>query len=77
MNEAYQKNTKVQWDWGDGTAEGYIREVFREKITKKIKGTKVTRNGSDDDPAYLIEQQDGTKCLNCTRKFVKAHHDFT
>jgi hypothetical protein len=72
MNEAYQKNTKVQWDWGDGTAEGYIREVFREKITKKIKGTKVTRNGNDDDPAYLIEQQDGDKVLKLHSEIRKS-----
>ncbi|MBA3967950.1 MAG: DUF2945 domain-containing protein [Nitrospirales bacterium] len=72
MNEAYQTNTKVQWDWGDGTAEGYIREVFREKITKKIKGTKVTRNGSDDDPAYLIEQQDGDKVLKLHSEIRKS-----
>ena len=63
MKDAYQTNTKIQWDWGDGTAEGYIREVFREEVTKTIKGTKVTRNGSDNDPAYLIEQEDGDKVL--------------
>lgn len=72
MNDAYQTNTKVQWDWGDGTAEGYIREIFREKITKIIKGTKVTRNGSDDDPAYLIEQQDGDKVLKLHSEIRKS-----
>ena len=51
MSETYKTNTKVQWDWGNGTAEGYIREVFREKVTLTIKDTEVTRNGSDEDPA--------------------------
>ena len=63
MSEAYHTNTKVQWDWGDGTAEGYIRGVFREKTTRTIKGAQVTRNGSTDDPAYLIEQHDGDEVL--------------
>lgn len=63
MSDAYQTNTKVEWSWGDGTAEGYTREVFREKTTRTLKGTKVTRNGSDGDPAYLIEQLDGDKVL--------------
>lgn len=72
MSQAYQTNTKVQWDWGNGVAEGYIREVFREKITKTINGTKVTRNGSDLDPAYLIEQQDGDKVLKSHSEIRKS-----
>ncbi len=72
MHEAYQTNTKVQWDWGDGTAEGNVREVFREEITKTIKGTKVTRNGSDDNPAYFIEQLDGDKVLKLHSEIRKS-----
>lgn len=72
MKETYQTNTKVQWDWGDGTAEGYVREVFREEITRIIKGTEVTRNGSDDDPAYLIEQQDGDSALKLHSEVRKS-----
>ncbi len=30
---------------------------------QKIKGNEVTRNGTQDNPAYLIEQKDGTKVL--------------
>jgi len=72
MSEAYQTNTKVQWDWGNGVAEGYIREVFREEVTKTLKGTKVTRNGSDHDPAYIIEQQDGDKVLKLHSEIRKS-----
>ncbi|WP_418317146.1 DUF2945 domain-containing protein [Piscinibacter sakaiensis] len=63
MADAYPTNTKVQWDWGGGTGEGYVRGVFREKVSEVLKGSKVTRNGSDQDPAYLIEQDDGDKVL--------------
>lgn len=63
MSKAYQTNTKVRWQWGKGSAEGYVRGVFREKTTKTIKGSEITRNGSDDDPAYLIEQADGDQVL--------------
>jgi len=72
MKKAFQTNTKVQWSWGNGTGEGYIREVFREKITKIIKGSDVTRNGSDDDPAYSIEQADGDKVLKLHSELEKA-----
>ena len=63
MTESYQTNTKVQWEWGKGTAQGYVREIFREKVSRQLKGSEVTRNGSDADPAYLIEQADGDEVL--------------
>lgn len=53
----------VAWDWGNGTATGKVTEIYDQKITKEIKGTQVTRNGTQDNPAYLIEQEDGTKVL--------------
>lgn len=72
MSEAYQTNTKVEWDWGEGTAEGYVREIFRETITRTMDGSEVTRNGSDDDPAYLIEQQDGDEVLKLHSEVRKS-----
>ena len=63
MTDAYQTNTKVRWNWGNGTADGYVRGVFREKITRTIKGSEVTRDATDDNPAYLIEQDDGDEVL--------------
>ena len=72
MSEAFQTNTRVAWDWGDGVAEGYTREVFREKVTRTIKGTEVTRNGSDDDPAYLIEQKNGEQVLKLHSEIRKG-----
>ena len=58
---------RVVWDWGSGTASGKIVERFCAKVTRTIKGTEVTRNASDDTPAFLIEQDDGDRVLkSCT-----------
>ena len=59
----YQTGQTVTWKWGDGHAKGEIAEIFKSKVTKTIKGTEVTRDASNDDPAYLIEQEDGDKVL--------------
>ncbi len=53
----------VTWKWGQGTASGTIRERFEDKVTRTIKGSEITRNGSSEEPAYLIEQDDGDKVL--------------
>ncbi|EEB83595.1 DUF2945 domain-containing protein [Roseobacter sp. GAI101] len=57
------KGTKVEWNWGQGTASGKVKEVFTESVTRTLKGNEVTRDGSDDTPAYLIEQEDGDEVL--------------
>lgn len=63
MSKPYAVNTIVSWKWGDGSAEGKVKEVFTEKVTRTIKGNEVTRNADDDNPAYLIEQDDGDRVL--------------
>ena len=55
--------TKVKWSWGSGTAEGKVTETYDHEISKTLKGSKVTRKGSADDKALLIEQEDGTEVL--------------
>ncbi len=54
---------RVEWDWGNGTGQGTVRNTYTRKITRSIKSTDVTRNGSDDDPALFIEQGDGDEVL--------------
>jgi hypothetical protein len=53
----------VRWKWGQGTASGTIRERFHDKVSRTIKGTEVTRNATEEEPAYLIEQADGDRVL--------------
>ncbi len=61
--KSYSKGTQVRWKWGNGTASGKIVQIFTDDVTKTIKGTDVVRNASSDDPAYLIEQDDGDQVL--------------
>ncbi len=53
----------VGWDWGQGRATGTVQSVFEEKTTRTIKGSEVTRNGTSDDPALYIKQEDGDAVL--------------
>ncbi|MCA9260102.1 MAG: DUF2945 domain-containing protein [Planctomycetales bacterium] len=53
----------VKWKWGQGWGRGTIVERFTEKVTRHISGSDVTRNASDDEPAFLIEQEDGDRVL--------------
>jgi hypothetical protein len=63
MADKYSKGTEVKWKWGSGFGRGKVTEQFTEKITRRISGTEVTRNASTNEPAYLIEQDDGDEVL--------------
>ena len=67
-----RKGTQVKWSWGNGTAEGKVQETHSEKITRTIEGSKVTREGSEDDKALVIEQEDGTTVLKLQSEVERA-----
>ena len=67
-----QTGEKVKWTWGNGTAVGEVEEMHTKRITRTIKGSEVTRNGSDDDPALEIKQDDGTTVLKLASEVSKA-----
>lgn len=62
-SNSFQTNQYVEWSWGNGTGCGQIEERFERKVTRTLQGSEVTRDGSEDDPAYLIKQDDGDKVL--------------
>ena len=68
----YSKGDKVEWNWGNGTGTGKVDDVFKEKVSRKIDGNEVTRNADDDNPAYLIKQDDGGQVLKSESELSKA-----
>lgn len=72
MADKHNVGSKVEWDWGNGTATGKVRESFTERVTRTIKGSEITRNADDDNPAYVIEQDDGSQVLKSHSEVRKA-----
>ena len=64
--------SKVEWDWGKGTATGKILESFTEPVECTIKGSKIKRHADAENPAYLIEQDDGARVLKGHSELRKA-----
>lgn len=63
---------KVTWQWGEGSAEGKVVKRYTQKITLTLKGTDVTRDASEDCPAYRIEQADGDEVLKSASEIERA-----
>lgn len=59
----FSEGDTVKWSWGDGQAKGDVQSIFAEKTTRTIQGSDVTRNGTSDNPALYIKQEDGDAVL--------------
>ena len=66
----YPNGSYVTWKWGQGKAEGKVVASYNHLVSREIKGTTVTRSGSADDPAYLIQQKDSSEV-------IKLHSELT
>lgn len=67
-----QKGSQVKWKWGNGEAEGKVKESYSEKVTKTIDGSEITRDGEEGNKALLIEQEDGSQVLKLESEVEKA-----
>ena len=68
----FRVGSKVEWDWGKGTATGKVAESFSDPVERTIKGATVKRNADTENPAYLIEQEDGDRVLKSHSELRKA-----
>lgn len=67
-----QKGSNVSWKWGNGQAEGKVKETYSEEVTKTIDGSEITRKGEEGNKALLIEQEDGSQVLKLESEVEKA-----
>lgn len=63
MANSFRVGQAVSWQWSGSAAHGKVTERFDRRVQRTLKGSKIVRNGSKDDPAYLVEQEDGAKAL--------------
>lgn len=72
MAKAHAVGSTVSWTWGQGKAKGKVADVFKRRVQRTIKGAKITRNGSEKNPAYLVEQSDGGRALKSHSELESA-----
>lgn len=60
---SFKKGQHVSWHFGTGTAHGTIADRFERRVSRTIKGKRIVRVGTPDNPAFLVEQADGGRAL--------------
>lgn len=71
-SNAFRKGQQVQWNWGNGEGRGQVKERFERRVERTLRGSEITRNGSEDNPAYLIEQEDGDEVFKLGSELEEA-----
>lgn len=67
----FRVGSKICWKWAGRPIEGHVRDVFRESVTRTIKGAKITRHGTPSNPAYLVESVSGNLALKLGTELSK------
>ncbi len=63
MAKPFKMHTKVQWKWLGGLICGVVQEVHLSPTAKLLKGKLIKRNGSPENPAYLVRSDAGNFAL--------------
>ncbi len=61
--KSYKRNEDVQWKWLGRFIEGQVKEVYFEPTVQVIKSKSIKRNGSKENPAYLVQSKAGNIAL--------------
>ncbi|GAA1389310.1 hypothetical protein GCM10009613_28060 [Pseudonocardia kongjuensis] len=72
MTRKFAKGTRVAWNWGNGRPEGTVADWATDRIERTINGSVQSRNGTEDNPAYVLEQDDGQTVLKLHSELEKA-----
>ena len=62
----------VAWQWGNGLAQGVVKEVRAERTEVVSKGTTVVRNGTPDNPALIIDHESGNPVVKLQSEVQKT-----
>lgn len=63
MAQTFRTGTRVRWNWGQGVGRGRIADRFERHVERTIEGALIRRNGSPEDPAFLIDTDNGGQVL--------------
>lgn len=72
---AIRSGTRVRWKWGSSWAKGTVDEVHHDDVERTTKGERIRRHGTDDNPAYVIRQDNGTVVLKLASEVERADGD--
>lgn len=72
MIEGFRRGMRVKWNWGQGVGRGRVAERFDRHVEKTIEGALIRRNGTANNPAYLVQTDSGGEVLKLASELSRA-----
>ena len=63
MSHYFRTGQKISWSWGAHRVHGKVVERFERRVQRTIEGARIVRIGTADNPAYLVETDEGKRAL--------------
>ncbi|WP_026379601.1 hypervirulence associated TUDOR domain-containing protein [Afifella pfennigii] len=72
MGQRFFKGQRVEWRWGEGRSKGRVIEIYTAPVKRSIEGHAITRPADEENPAYLIEQDDESRVLKSQNELLRV-----
>lgn len=72
---SFKKGDYVAWKWANGMGHGTIESIHAERTTIESKGKMIVRNGTDDNPAVVINDHNGVTVLKKASELEQTTKD--
>lgn len=63
MKKVFTKGDKIQWNWMGHAVKGVVKQIYFKPVVKTFRGTEFKRNGTKENPAYLVQSEAGSEVL--------------
>ncbi len=63
LPEPFRIGEKIKWRWMGRPVSGVVKKVYFKPVTKIFRGAEFKRNGSKEEPAYLVKSKAGSEVL--------------
>jgi hypothetical protein len=67
----FKVGDEVGWRWASSIATGTVIDIIYERHQIMSKGTVITRNGTPEDPAIVIESNNGALVIKLAHELQK------
>lgn len=69
---AFRVGSVVQWNWMGRKVKGTVKKIYTKPVAKVLRDFEFERNGSAENPAYLIKTTAGSDVLKGHAELERA-----
>lgn len=73
MPHSCREGERVKWKWRNDFGHGSVKSRFNMRVARKVDGSDITRDGSEENPACYVDGDDGGSVLKLKSELESAY----